>query len=187
MWIESHQSLGSHRKLLKLSSILGINKVEAIGYLHFFWWWCLDNALDGKLDGLTAEIIAEVSRWNGDKKSFLEAMISSGFIDRDETSMTIHDWKHYTGKLLESRRNTRRRVREHRERNALLTRTKRERNANVTDYRTVPDHTVPKEKSKKVNGDANCSEISQRIDPEITGEDFAKLRAALAGFQSSKQ
>lgn len=62
-WIESHQSLVTHGKLLKLARQLGINKYEAIGHLQALWWWTIDNATDGSLAGHTPAIIAEAAGW----------------------------------------------------------------------------------------------------------------------------
>lgn len=135
---------------------------------------------------MCSEIIAEAAHWRGDDADvFVSAMIKSGFIDKEGTRLSIHDWKDFTYKLIEAREKAKERMRLLRERSANVTRTSSERDAHVQG--TVPDRTGPKEKSKKVNGDANCYEVSPRIDPEITVEDFAKLRAALSGFQSSKQ
>lgn len=62
-WIESHQSLLSHKKLLKMTRKLGIIKYQAIGHLQALWWWSIDNAADGDLSGQTPEIIAEAAGW----------------------------------------------------------------------------------------------------------------------------
>ena len=177
MWIESHQSLATHRKLLQLRTLLKICDAQAIGHLHLLWWWCLDNAPQGELGSMCSEIIAEAAHWRGDDaNAFVSAMIKSGFIDKEGTRLSIHDWKDFTYKLIEAREKAKERMRLLRERSANVTRTSSERDAHVQG--TVPDHTVPKEKSKKVNGDANCSEVSPRIDPQKTGAYLTELRAA---------
>ena len=48
-WIESHQGLERHPKVLRLASDLGIPLDSALGRLHRFWWWVLEYALDGDL------------------------------------------------------------------------------------------------------------------------------------------
>ena len=48
-WIKSHQDLKDHPKLLQLCQMTGLNKAEAIGNLHIFWWWVLAYAEDGDL------------------------------------------------------------------------------------------------------------------------------------------
>ncbi|GAG62823.1 unnamed protein product, partial [marine sediment metagenome] len=48
-WIESHQLLKDHPKVLALMKRTGKNKAEVIGYLHLFWWWVLAYAENGDL------------------------------------------------------------------------------------------------------------------------------------------
>lgn len=63
-WIESHQSLLTHRKLLHLARELGIQKYQAVGHLESLWWWAIDNATDGSLDGTYAYDIAAAAGWD---------------------------------------------------------------------------------------------------------------------------
>ena len=49
-WIESHQTLGTHRKLLALCQALHIEDTRAVGMLHYLWWWALDNAPDPAIE-----------------------------------------------------------------------------------------------------------------------------------------
>jgi hypothetical protein len=100
-WIESHQSLLNHRKTGRLARALGISKITAIGHLHVFWWWCLDNAPDGNLTGIDAEDIAEGAGWEGDPAEFIKALHFAGFLDDGEG---VHDWYEYAGKLIEGRK-----------------------------------------------------------------------------------
>jgi hypothetical protein len=114
-WIESHQSLGTHKKLFALCEKLKIKRSEAIGILHLLWWWALDNAPDGDLSGVSDKVLAEVSGYidgmsirSGRRvdqrcKQYGDALRSTGFIDSDGT---LHDWHNYAGKLIEKRRLT---------------------------------------------------------------------------------
>jgi hypothetical protein len=104
-WIESHQSLLNHRKTGRLARKLGISKITAIGHLHAFWWWCMDNAPDGNLDSIDAEDIADGSGWEEDPTAFIDALIYAGFVDGEaaEPPYRIHDWHEYVGKLIEKR------------------------------------------------------------------------------------
>lgn len=105
-WIESHQSLGSHIKLLKFKRLLKVKDYEAVGLLHYFWWWALDNIPpDGDLDGLTAGDIAEQCHWKGRPDRLLNALIDAGFVDGEPFKM--HDWSDYSG-LLNIKREQRR-------------------------------------------------------------------------------
>ena len=131
---------------------------------------------------MCSEIIAEAAHWRGDDANvFVSAMIKSGFLDKEGSRLSIHDWKDFTYKLIEAREKAKERMRLSRERSANVTRTSSERDAHVQG--TVPDPTVPKEKSKKVNGSANCSEVSPRIDIEPASLGFAQVRAAISSYQ----
>ena len=124
-WTESHQSLLDHRKTLRLARELGIDQVTAIGHLHIFWWWALDNAPDGLLTGIDPQDVATSSRFlnsSRDSKAFLKALLLAGFVDRisqgrgKPTVLQIHDWGEYGGKLIQSRARHRDVVRQSRDR-----------------------------------------------------------------------
>lgn len=167
-WIESHQSLGTHRKLLKLRTLLKISDAQAVGHLHYLWWWCLDNAMNGDLGSLCNEIIAEAAHWRIDSDSFVSAMIESGFLEINEGKLCVHDWKTFTDKLVEGRRKAKERMQARRERERTL----RERSANVTGTfaTTVPYHTVPKEKEKKSDNGVNGYETVTPINVEALNQ-----------------
>lgn len=105
-WTESHQSLATHRKMIAFADELGVNRAEAIGWLHLFWWWALDNAPSGNLKGIKAEHIATAIAYPNDSNTFLSALISAGFVDhcgRAAIGVRIHNWDKYGGKLLQAR------------------------------------------------------------------------------------
>jgi hypothetical protein len=106
-WIESHQSLGTHRKLMKLMRSLHISDVRAVGHLQYLWWWALDNAPAGDLSGLTAADIAAAGHWNRDARAFFAALIDAGWIDAGDGGLSLHDWEEYGGRLARQRTLTR--------------------------------------------------------------------------------
>ncbi len=110
-WIELHQSLTTHKKTRRLARALGLGVPDGIpqtiGHLCLFWLWCVDGAEDGSLDDLDAQDIADAAGWTGDPETFLEAMVSADFIDREAGSLRVHDWDDYIGKLLKAREETR--------------------------------------------------------------------------------
>jgi len=63
-WIESHQSLEKHGKLIELSGRLGITRHEAVGHLFSLWWWAIDSAPDGDISKYSDITIAEAAGWN---------------------------------------------------------------------------------------------------------------------------
>lgn len=107
-WIESHQQLGRHPKLLRLAGELRIHRAQALGHLQYLWWWALDYAPTGDLSALASTDISTASEWPGDADKFLAALRACGWIDQDGT---IHDWMAYAGRILASRESKRERDR----------------------------------------------------------------------------
>jgi hypothetical protein len=95
-WIEVHQNLPAHRKLLRLKARLNTDTPTAMGCLVTLWLWALDAAPDGDLSALSSRELAEVCglppRF---RKIFKESLKFSGFLDADDR---IHDWEDYTGR-----------------------------------------------------------------------------------------
>lgn len=111
-WIESHQSLGRHPKLLRLASELRISSAQAIGHLQYLWWWTMDYAENGDLGEYDDRTIAGAAEWTAEAEPFVEALVRSGWLDEreveDENGETypayrIHNWDRYVGRLLDQR------------------------------------------------------------------------------------
>ena len=100
-WIESHQSLLTHRKTLRATALLRIERHKLIGHLHALWWWGLDNATDnGNLGKVLDEEIAEAAGWPAKRaEQFVSVLVEAGFLDRDGSKLGLHDWWEYAGKL----------------------------------------------------------------------------------------
>jgi hypothetical protein len=173
MWIESHQELGRHPKTKRLARSLGVSVPAAIGHLHLLWWWSLDFAQDGSLDGFEAAEIADAAMWEGDPVPFYAALVTAGFIDGDEVDhYRLHDWDEYVGKLLDRRKSNAIRQKTWRDRhrnegntaddpspNDPVTVTSPLRNGATVPNLTVPNLTVPESKTSSgdeanVNGHA---------------------------------
>ena len=113
-WIELHQSLPQHRKLLALRDALGVRTPAAIGHMCLLWLWALDNAPDGDLSALPAKQLAEICQFNVRRADALVAALrTSGFVDFDGQ---LHDWGDYTGRLIDQRAASRERQRRRRAR-----------------------------------------------------------------------
>lgn len=125
-WIELHHNIRNNRKTYKLMAALKISKPQAVGMLALLWTWALESAEDGDITDFPASAIAGVVEWKKGADRLLEALIDAGWIDRDKDSgqLTIHDWDEYTwryfDKLEQTREQTRKRVREYRERKKAL-------------------------------------------------------------------
>ena len=114
-WIESHQSLAKHKKLLRLAGLLRTDRITLIGHLHLLWWWGLDNAdIDGNLGDVTSYEISEAAEWKGDPDEFASALEQAGFLERHDDHFVLHDWYDYAGKLNEARAKERERSRRRR-------------------------------------------------------------------------
>ncbi len=113
-WIELHQSLPQHRKLLALRDALGLRTPAALGHMCLLWLWALDNAPDGDLSALPARQLAEICQFNVRRAGDLAAALrTSGFVDADGR---LHDWGDYTGRLIDQRAASRERQRRRRAR-----------------------------------------------------------------------
>jgi len=119
-WIESHQDLGTHRKTMRLCTLLKIDDLRAVGLLHFLWWWALDNVPDGNLTGLTDKELALACHWKGKPEALINSLCQAGWIDRGNGTVKLHNWQDYAGKLVTKRLANQRYQREHRERERLL-------------------------------------------------------------------
>ena len=102
-WIESHQELRGHPKVYDLMSKLSIDKPQALGHLHLFWWWCVDYAPTGRLQGFNDLQIARAAEWSGEPKMFVAALIESRLLDRSGGVLTVHDWIDFCGELIKKR------------------------------------------------------------------------------------
>lgn len=113
-WIELHQSLPQHRKLLALRDALGLRTPAALGHMCLLWLWALDNAPDGDLSALPARQLAEICQFSERRAGDLAvALRTSGFVDAD---WRLHDWGDYTGRLIDQRAASRERQRRRRAR-----------------------------------------------------------------------
>ena len=90
-WIESHQTLEKHPKLLKLISLTGWTKNETIGILHRLWWWTLAYAEDGDLSKYSSTEVALMLDLNEtfDKAKLFDILKEAKFLDLD---LKVHDW-----------------------------------------------------------------------------------------------
>ena len=182
-WIESHQSLATHRKTLAMRRLLGINKAQVIGHLHLLWWWCLDNAPDGDLSAIDPADIAIAMDWNGDANTIIGALVNVGFIDNN---MHVHSWDEYAGKLLIRRADNAERQKRHREKeliklksqmplllgNGDITVTSQSRNIATVPNRTQQKSTEPNSNNK----DRVKKKYGQFNNVLLSDEEYDKLK-----------
>lgn len=100
-WIESHQELEKHPKVMDLMALMDWNLDTTIGKLHRFWWWCVNYAEDGDLRKYNdAQIAASVGVSPNGAKAFVDSMVKSRWIDRDPY-FRLHNWWEYIGHFLQ--------------------------------------------------------------------------------------
>jgi hypothetical protein len=116
-WIELHQAIRDHRKVVQLSDALDMPEPHVVGHLSFLWLWAVDNASDGRLI-CSDRVVAKAAAWSGDARVFVDALIAAGFLDRIEDGVKIHDWDDYGGKLTAKREANAERQRKYREQRA---------------------------------------------------------------------
>lgn len=102
-WLEIHQSIKDHRKLLAAADALDMAPAHIAGHIIFFWLWALDNAPSGEISDISARNIARAAQWEGKPEDFLSALIESGLVDQIDGGLFIHDWADYAGKLIDQR------------------------------------------------------------------------------------
>lgn len=103
-WIESHQKLERHPKLLDLCNKTGWNKDEALGKLHRLWWWTLDFAEDGVLKKYNPhQYLSPLTNDKLPAEKLLNILKDTNFIDKDGK---IHHWWDYAGRYLKGKYKT---------------------------------------------------------------------------------
>lgn len=103
-WIQVHQTLKDHRKVLAAADELDIEPAHMLGLLISFWLWALDNAPTGSLAGISPRMIARAAQYNDDPGKFVDTLKDVGLLDTDQAGdLELHDWYEYTGKLIDQR------------------------------------------------------------------------------------
>ncbi len=165
-WIQVHQQLKDHRKLLAAADELEIEPPHMLGLLTSFWLWALDNAPSGSLEGISNRNIARAAQWNKEPDAFVEAMKNAGFLDiTEDGTLEIHDWYEYAGKLIDQREAEKQRSRRRRAAAAADRRTtagqpegqptdKPENSQQETGgrlHQTTPEQTTPEKESETLD------------------------------------
>jgi len=166
LWIESHQTLRDHPRKDKLAEDLfggmypdEVADCATVGLLHHLWWWALDYAGDGDLSGFSDRQIAKASRYGGDPRLLVEALVAAGFLTSDRR---LHDWHDYAGRLIEKREANAARNRAYRasKRAASASRARHERTPSAVGD-ALPDLTTP---LKPISSSADAADGASAVD-----------------------
>lgn len=162
-WIEVHDTLPDHPKVLRIAKTLKLDSDALVGKLVRLWVWALGNREDGVLNDLDADRLDVIMQYKGKASALLEALVANRLLDAlpDEHYM-IHDWDEHVMMLRDKREEKRKQNAERvkRYRNAKKRMESEncnadvmhECNADVTHYngvtcnasnaRTVPNRTI---------------------------------------------
>lgn len=176
-WIEVHQNLSGHRKTRKMAKLLNEKRVHVVGYLVTLWSWALDNAPNGRIDNIGSDVLADAAEYEGNPDEFLEALIDVCFVDRREDStLWLHDWEEYTGRLIQKRAKNAERMREARAaekeaRDDNVQRTCNARAGATVPNSTVPNHTPPN--PPQGDGERGKEKTKKRRQPPVEPDGYA--------------
>src|SRR5690348_2234896 len=178
-YIETHQALLTHRKTLRLSRLIGIDRWGVAGRLMALWSWALDNAQEGVIAHEDSDILADVMGWDGEPSELCHALVTAGFLDQHANHYAIHDWMDYAGRLIEKRKSDAERKRLARASTGHTPPVQRTSNGHPTDgagtvpYPTIPNPTkerdVPTERGANAPRDADASEPEPQETPSTNG------------------
>lgn len=109
-WFAVDCNVHTNPKLFDLADALKLDPDTTVGKLSRLWAWAAqtENA-KGHLGNIPAGELADIMRWKKKPEVLLDALIVCGFIERDESGISIHDWaslngKHITSKLKDRER-----------------------------------------------------------------------------------
>ena len=130
MWIEVHDTLPDHPKVLLVADALKVPDAQVIGCLVCVWAWALTKRDDGLLGRQDTRAVERAARWPGKPGRLFAALLEAGWIDETEDGYCLHNWEQYAGKLLASKAASAQRAEKSRARRAESAGTVREPCAN---------------------------------------------------------
>ncbi len=103
-WIEVHDTLPDHPKVLRAAKALKLDSDALVGKLVRLWVWALGNREDGMLNDLDADRLDVIMQYRGKSSALLEALVANRLLDAlpDEHYM-IHDWDEHVMMLRDKR------------------------------------------------------------------------------------
>lgn len=164
-YIETHQALLTHRKTLRLSRLIGIDRWGVAGRLMALWSWALDNAPDGAIAHEDSDILADVMGWDGEPSELCHALVTAGFLDQHANHYAIHDWMDYAGRLIEKRKSDAERKRQARASSGHTPPVQRTSGGHPADGAgTLPNPTLPNPTRERENVPAERGASAPPVD-----------------------
>lgn len=87
----------THRKTRRLAKALGLAQCLALGVLEALWIVAREKAPTGAIGAeMTDQDVADEMYWDGDAAELVEALVATGWLDRDPAHrLVIHHWSHH--------------------------------------------------------------------------------------------
>lgn len=90
----------THPKTIRLSALLAVPLLHAVGILHALWEWAADACPDGSIPFDSSEQLEQAVRYDGPRGGLLDSLIIAQLVDMmrarsahgARTTYTIHDW-----------------------------------------------------------------------------------------------
>lgn len=103
-WYRADANLKAHWKLSLLCHKLKIEIRDGVGLLHLFWEYVCNYADSGDLTNKNLIAMASYLNWPIDKAELLlETLIETGFIDRTENGIVVHNWHSRNRRVFDNR------------------------------------------------------------------------------------
>jgi hypothetical protein len=92
-----------------LKRLLGKPCYAVVGLLESLWLLTISSADEGDVGRFSNEEIADAIEWDGDADALIDALITAGWLDRDdERRLVVHDWLDHCPKYIKDRLRQRR-------------------------------------------------------------------------------
>jgi hypothetical protein len=99
----------NHLKTKRLKRLLGKPCYAVVGLLESLWLLTISSADEGDVGRFSNEEIADAIEWDGDADALIDALITAGWLDRDdERRLVVHDWLDHCPKYIKDRLRQRR-------------------------------------------------------------------------------
>lgn len=102
-YIRLDSELTTSDKFLDLSSRLKVGTKDTLWNLTHFWFWVSVKHHDGVLQNISDYVIAHQAQWFGDPKAFVNALVDSGFLDRGDGCLSVHEWEKWRPEWVRSK------------------------------------------------------------------------------------
>ncbi len=99
-WIEFHQALERHPKVLQLCEKTGWDRHEALGKLACLWFWVIDYAEDGDLRKHQPFVYLNQFTTPGKANELFKVLKECGFITQEGL---VNSWLDYAGRYLKGK------------------------------------------------------------------------------------